>query len=184
MFPLIFQNISKDIDIQLYVKRYSIKVNVYNASESDTTSYIVSIAGDKLLSVLDCNMSESCYIICNASVSCFGSTIHSGSMDTYILCYDEFSCTDVSIIAQNQYNESNSSFSLICYGESSCSQSTVNVSSFDFISLECVHSDSCGQAIINIKDTMIGSLDCYELSTYTIQKRFYCFLANFFCHVR
>ena len=127
-------------------------------------SYIIhSEDGSNILNNVTCDK-DWCYVICNGSVSCFGSSIYCGSETCNIDCENLYSCTNTKIYSDPNGTES---ISLLCDGESACSNSEIYIENVEEFKLVCNTPQSCDQLFVNISGyNDLSEIYCQSLSLH------------------
>lgn len=121
--------------------------------------YLSDIVAGSIQETIRCHENTTtCSIICNNSVSCFGSTFLINTAIPTIHCGHTLSC-GYTVINVSDYNAL--SLHIICDDDSSCVQTQVIVDSVDNVLLDCIDSKSCADMTINLRHTINSSINCY-----------------------
>ena len=104
------------------------------------------------------NSNRYCIVECNDVLSCAFSTIYfDGEVlsDVVVHCSDSFSCIGANILVesstsiQHTYPYTSLGITIICDGEDSCNELTVNVTDVSSFNLYCAATGSCQEVAIN-----------------------------------
>ena len=132
---------------------------------SMVVDYLQSEPGGAVLGSYQClNNVSSCAVLCNNSVSCFGSTFNIKSDVSTIHCDSVFAC-GYSTIDTSQSTSQLDTAHIICDQQSSCVAAIINITNVNRFNLDCYDSNSCSQVILNINNVHNATISCYALSS-------------------
>ena len=128
--------------------------------------YLNSIAGGSVLKSFECDYnSTTCGIVCNNSVSCFGSIFTINSLISIIDCGSNFACA-YGVINASDNTDILESLHIICDEKSSCTQAAIYANSMDEFTLDCVSVGACTSITVDITNVTNSSIRCYQLRVF------------------
>eukprot|EP01084_Bolivina_argentea_P122097 216386_1 len=132
----------------------------YTTSMSLNTTQKYQYGAQFYEGLFNCNLST-CYVICEATLSCFSSRFHITSSDLALInCFGELSCRSSHVNIS-----SSSKASIICHNENSCKESIISIINVNEITVECLSASSCSQSTFYISNSTNTTIVCYDVNS-------------------
>eukprot|EP01083_Nonionella_stella_P297067 1009058_1 len=129
---------------------YGLILNVTNSTNSTLNRFETNSTFSYFNEKIQCNSGSNCIIKCGDIPGCLLTDIdiHNVNNEVVIRCSEELSCFRLTIATNT--TSSNSSITVLCDGEETCSDIQVNVDNFNAFNLYCLSKGACNDAVINL----------------------------------